>query len=339
MNSFSSFGQNASSGGAPTISDTPVAAPIPKATSAPRKTGKGMKLGSKRTDDAFLDALASEGQQVVKKAVTAKSGKSDNKAAQDAIKTKIPEANQEPVHIRLEEKITATMGRDGEISKFGIAGFVYLHINDEGSAKVKIQMENNDTRGVMMQTHPNIDKQKWKGTGVIGLKNPDKPFPVGQDVGVLKWRLNETDEEALPLKVVCWPNDTGSGDCDVNVEYELQVDHLELVDVQIQIPVPSGCGAPNVNDCDGDYNYDQRKNMLTWTLPVIDKSNPNGQLDFSMTSNEDDFFPVNVDFHSTKRLYTDIKVQTVAHIEDSTPAKYSTEIGLLVDKYCIGSED
>jgi len=339
MNSFSSFGQN-SSGPTPDSRDTPVSVPIPKATTAPkRSTGKGMKLGKSKGDDAFLDALASEGQRVVKKSAAAKGGKSENKAAQDAMKTKVPEVNQEGVHIRLEEKITAVMGRDGEVGKFAIAGFVYLHINEEDSAKVKINLENNDEKGVMMQTHPNIDKAKWKSTGVIGLKNPDKPFPVGQDVGVLKWRLNGTDEEDLPLKVVCWPNDTGSGSCDVNVEYELQVDHLELVDVSITIPVPSGCGAPNVNDCDGAYNYDQRKNVLTWTLPVIDKSNSSGQLDFSMMSNEDDFFPVNVEFHSPKTLYTPIKVQGVKHADDGSDMKYSTEIGLLVDKYCIGSDE
>jgi len=339
MNSFSSFGQNSSSSGPSTQSDTPVATNIPKATSAPRRpTNKGLVLKKKGTDDAFLDALASEGQKVIKKTPTSK-GKSESKAAQDALKTKVADVNQEAVHIRLEEKINAIIGRDGEISKFAIAGFVYLHINEEDSATVSIQVENNDSRGAMMQTHPNIDKNRWKSTGVIGLKNPDKPFPLGQDVGVLKWRLNETDEDALPLKVVCWPNDTGNGSCDVNVEYELQVDHLELVDVNITIPVPSGCGAPNVNDCDGAYNYDQRKNILSWTLPVIDKSNPSGQLDFSMTSNEDDFFPVNVEFHSPKTLYTEIKVQGVTHVASGTPAKYSTETGLLVEKYTIGADE
>lgn len=335
------FGQRLDFGkfgaGSTMSSDTPEAAPIPKPAAKPLKSGKGMKLGSKNKEDKFLASLGQEGVSVMKSKPKV-SGKSDNKAAQEAVKTKMPEANQEPVHIRLEEKLTAIMGRDGEVSKFSIAGFVYLHVNDESSTRVKIKFDNNATNGAQMQTHPNIDKKGWQANGVVALKNPEKPFPVGQDVGVLKWRMQNNDEDALPLKIVCWPNDTGSGSCDVNVEYELQAENLELSDVKIIIPTPSGCGAPVVGDCDGSYSHDSRKNQLVWNLPVIDSSNGTGQLDFSMPSNEDDFFPVNVEFHSTRTLYTDVSVNAVAFVEDNTPAKYSTETALLVEKYTIGEE-
>lgn len=100
---------------------------------------------------------------------------------------------------------------------------------------------------------------------VIGLKNPEKSFPLNNDVGVLKWRLQTTDESLIPLtsesmslpvdgplpfscprfliclrlpsSVNCWPSESGTG-CDVNIEYELQEDSLELNDVVISIPVP-----------------------------------------------------------------------------------------------------
>ena len=49
------------------------------------------------------------------------------------------------------------------------------------------------------QTHPNVDKELFKMKSQIGLKNPSKPFPLGTDVGVLKWRYQSTDESALPL--------------------------------------------------------------------------------------------------------------------------------------------
>ena len=76
--------------------------------------------------------------------------------------------------------------------------------------------------------------------------------------------------------------------------------------------------------------------MLTWNLPVIDATTPNGELTFSMPGNEDDFFPVDIEFHSTKGLYTDIQIEAVQYVEDGKPAKYSTEVGLLVEKYEIG---
>ena len=52
---------------------------------------------------------------------------------------------------------------------------------------------------VFGQTHPNIDKKLFLAESQIGLKNPDKPFPLNQDVGVLKWRLQTQDEALIPL--------------------------------------------------------------------------------------------------------------------------------------------
>lgn len=109
----------------------------------------------------------------------------------------------------------------------------------------------------------------------IGLKNSTKPFPLGTDVGVLKWRYQTQDDSALPLtsnfffpiksfyisilskfleyyrlaylhllyekitfSVNCWPSENGQGGCDVNIEYELEHTHLELNDVTINIPLP-----------------------------------------------------------------------------------------------------
>ena len=34
---------------------------------------------------------------------------------------------------------------------------------------------------------------------MLGLKQEGKSFPINQDVGVLKWRLQTTDESMMPL--------------------------------------------------------------------------------------------------------------------------------------------
>ncbi|KAJ8965255.1 hypothetical protein NQ314_004267 [Rhamnusium bicolor] len=73
---------------------------------------------------------------------------------------------------------------------------------------------------------------------MIGLKQPAKPFPLHTDVGVLKWRLQSTDESLVPLLINCWPSEAGDGSCDVNIEYELAHTNLELIDVNITIPLP-----------------------------------------------------------------------------------------------------
>lgn len=57
-------------------------------------------------------------------------------------------------------------------------------------------------------------------------------------MGVLKWRLQGTDENLVPLLINCWPSEAGDGSCDVNIEYELTHQELELADVVIFIPLP-----------------------------------------------------------------------------------------------------
>ena len=49
------------------------------------------------------------------------------------------------------------------------------------------------------KTHPNVDKQLFNQRSMLGLKQEGKSFPLNQDVGVLKWRLQTTDESMMPL--------------------------------------------------------------------------------------------------------------------------------------------
>ena len=64
----------------------------------------------------------------------------------------------------------------------------------------------------------------------------------------------------------------------------------------------NGVGAPTIGEMDGDYNYDARKSILEWRMPVIDASNSSGSLEFTISGVPDDFFPVNVSFYSTKTI-------------------------------------
>lgn len=81
-------------------------------------------------------------------------------------------------------------------------GLVTLHISDEKWGRIRVQLENRDSRGIQLQTHPNVDKELFRTRGQIGLKIPTKPFPLNTDVGVLKWRLQAQDETALPISSI-----------------------------------------------------------------------------------------------------------------------------------------
>jgi len=306
-------------------------APAP-ARVKPSSTGKAMKLGSKSKDvDSFVDQLKSEGQVVAEVKKSAASSKSSTPAPATSV---IP---SEAVHLRLEEKISLSARRDGALQSLEIAGQLSVRVSDEKSAKLKIIVDNNcDKQGVQVQTHPNIDKKLFLSNSQIGLKNPSKPFPTNNDVGVLKWRLQTTDETMIPLSINCWPSENDSGGIDVNIEYELEKEDMELNQVLIIIPLPAGSGAPVVHDCEGDYSYD-KKGCLEWRLPLVDASNKTGTLEFTANGGTpDDIFPVSVSFTSPK-AYCDISVSEVVATDDEGalggPIKFSKEMSVYSDKY------
>jgi len=301
--------------------DIPKSSPVPRA--APTKNA--LKLGGKTKNvDSFVDQLKSEGEQV--------SNLTPASAAAAAKPKVVADVYTEPIHLKMEDKLLARMGRDGGLQAFELTGLLTLRISDENFGRLKVHMENTDSRGIQLQTHPNIDKELFKSRHQIGLKNPAKPFPMNTDVGVLKWRYQTTDETAVPLTINCWPSENGEGGCDVNIEYELEHTRLELRDVQISIPLPINT-QPSITECDGDYNHDSRKHILHWNLPIIDASNKAGSMEFSVQSSiPSDFFPVEVSFVSTTP-YAEMKILDVVRVDDEQPLKFSTETLFYSDKY------
>jgi len=242
---------------------------------------------------------------------------------------------KEAVHLVCEEKVSCRLQREGGLQTMEVHGMLTLRITEPDSALIRIQMISKDPRNFQFNQPPNIDKDLFKQSSMIGLKAAGRPFPVNADVGVLKWRLQTQEEAMVPLIVNCWVNDNGNGGCDCNIEYELHQSHLELNNVLISIPAISG--APVVNHCEGDYNYDQRKHVLDWSVQVIDSANSSGNLEFTGTGRPDDFFPVNVEFVS-KTLYSTIAVEGVEHAETKQPVKYSLDASFIAEgeKYIVG---
>jgi len=306
---------------------TAQAIPEPVSKPAPKRTTKNaMKLGGgKHKDvDKFVDNLRSEGQQV-------RSAKTTKKEAAVVAAT-TNQVKQESAHVKISEKLMIEATRNGDY-EVRVLGELALHINDEDCNKIRVLCDvNSDGKNFKFQTHPNV--VKYSGSShVIGMRNGEKPFPLNQDVNVLKWKLQSDDETHVPLQINCWPDEDGSGNCDVNIEYELIMTSHELNDVTISIPVPSGV-QPNVSDCgEGDYKHDSRKNLLVWTVPVIDDSNASGILNFTIPSCPDDFYPVNVQFSSTKQSYTDIQIKEVQQVETKEAVRFSVDRIMYADKY------
>lgn len=327
IGSSGGFGSNPFRSDAPVIDSSPMEPPKPsytKPSAKPTGPSKALKLGSKKKDvDTFVGQIQLEGEKVVD---TARPGSST------ISKSSTPAVHQDSVHLSIEEKMVLTAGRDGGLQNMEVHGIMKLKVAEDRVGRIKVCSVNNDTKGIQIQTHPNIDKKLFLATSTIALKNPDKPFPLNQDVGILKWRLQTQDEALIPLSINCWPSESSSG-CEVNIEYELEQADMQLEDVLIAIPCPSGVGSPVVGDCDGDYHYDTHKKQLQWTLPFIDATNKSGSLEFTLNGGHpDDFFPVNVAFTSRKP-YCDIQILEVKQVSDDQPEKYSSEVLFFVERY------
>lgn len=63
-----------------------------------------------------------------------------------------------------------------------------------------------------------------------------------------------------------------------------------------------------VKNCDGDFQYEKYKNCIIWQIPMIDESNSTGSFEFTVNGHANEFFPVNVNFVSSKP-YCDIQVR------------------------------
>lgn len=316
--SMSSATYSSSHGVETSTFDSTPAAPPSFSLSNSSRPNKAMKLGTSK------DALPAFIEQQVKQSMPTSISQSSSVSTPSG-------ASNEKVHIKVEEKISLTCGKDGGVQNLEVLGVLSVRVNSEEDGKIKIPIRNNDTRSLQIQTNPNVDKNLFKNNSVIGLKDSSKSFPIGTDVGVLKWRFQTTDESEIPLTINCWPSETKNG-CDVSIEYELQKLDLELNNIAIIVPVPANIAAPIVKQCDGEYSYEKYKNCIIWRITMIDQSNSTGSFEFSVSGHANDFFPVNVTFVS-KKAYCDIQVIDVVQADSSVSVKHSSEVTLSVDKY------
>lgn len=307
---------NASLGTSPSIS----------APGSTRPKKNGMRLGKKgKKDNDFVEQLMAEGQ-VVRDEVGGDESVSIHTSRISESRDSVP---RDGVHLTVAEKISVEASRDGGIEGLEVKGIINMLVSDPLLANVKVKLAMNNNRKIPFQTHPNVDKKLFKES-VIGLKS-GKPFPVGVEVGIVKWRFQSSDEDDVPFTINCWPTVNNDGSADVNVDYELVNKDLVLEDVAILVPVSSN---PVVGSIDGDYNYDRREGLLEWSIVQISDDNDEGSLEFSVknVASIDDFFPVRVMFNC-KSTFAAIDIAGVEGVESGGDVTFSQEICLSADSY------
>eukprot|EP01117_Protostelium_nocturnum_P012656 TRINITY_DN465_c0_g1_i1.p1 TRINITY_DN465_c0_g1~~TRINITY_DN465_c0_g1_i1.p1 ORF type:complete len:504 (+),score=226.97 TRINITY_DN465_c0_g1_i1:123-1634(+) len=235
-------------------------------------------------------------------------------------------ASQEKVSIQVLEKITLDAENDGALENMVINGELIVTVFDSAFSKIKVKVKSDSEHEIQFKSHPNMDKALFTSKNILALKDDSKSYLNSTPSPVLKWRFATKDEDMIPLQISVWP--TGSGKITVPVEYEKKC-NFDLHDVIISIPIPS---SPIVGDSTGSCEYDARKGILHWKIPLIDDSNPNGSIEFTVQGNSStSFVPVSVSFKSNG-TYSNLSVEGVAN-ESNQPVNYSSDVGLVVESY------
>jgi hypothetical protein len=101
--------------------------------------------------------------------------------------------------INIEEKMSATMNRDGGLDSLEVKGELVLKVGEPEKARLRLALNATEDSNIQFKTHPHVDKSLWASQHTITTKDPAKPFPTQQPVPVLKWRYVTKDESRIPL--------------------------------------------------------------------------------------------------------------------------------------------
>jgi hypothetical protein len=172
-------------------------------TLKPAFKASGMKLGKKAKQSDLLDALGGE--------LTTPDGSMPGTPVPTDLSSSAtlppqhsgPAVHEESVHVLIRERVKATILRDGRPKELEIMGDLDLKVSDAADARVRLVMApiGGGGEGTQFKQHPNV--AKFTGSvgvgGEVKLKDPARSFPVGQPLGVLKWRWGSKDESGIPL--------------------------------------------------------------------------------------------------------------------------------------------
>ena len=233
-------------------------------------------------------------------------------AATDVPSTIAAAVAQHPITLVVSEKVSAKLSRDGMVELFEIKGSLTLTAADDEAALCSVQLKMPTSKdGIFsFNTHPKVNKAAYEKSGLLQLKEANKGFPSARPVGILKWTHSSTNDELVPLKINCWPEEESRGQMNVSIEYSMDVPGLELHDVRICIPLGTSA-APSIVSVDGSHKHNSSTGELTWQIDLIDASNSSGSLEFNVQQRDAEaFFPIAVQFASQK-LYSSVEVVNV----------------------------
>ena len=343
---YSGGSQSASAGSA--TAAAPASAPAP----APASRGRGMKLGGgsasgggglgggAKGTGSLAAMMAEEGMDsgyLAKLQGGADGGAAANDGAEAVVSkaaAAAAAASADEASVAVDERITAVLTRDGEAS-VQVKGSLTLSVHNPSATRIRVNLsKGSDTDSWSFQNHPNTDKALFASSNCIALKDASKTFPVGNPVGVLRWRKASKDADFAPLALNVWPEDSGNGSVALNVEYTLQQEHMELKNVVVCIPLPTGAAEADVQVGSVDGEVAVHDGQLVWNIGSISSANGSGILEVTVRGDDEDaFFPVGVEFNSSTCVLPMAVTGVTLEDDEQKPVRHSVQCSVRPASY------
>lgn len=263
-----------------------------------------------------------------------------------------PKVPNQGILITINEKVTASLSRDGSVLSSEVKGDLQLRINNAELAHSKILLKTaGKPSGVQYKTHPNVDRNLFNSSNIIGLKDSSKSFPSNDHaLGVLRWRVvgKQDDTSLVPLIITAWVGLDNAGTATVTLEYELTEEFIQDVlvnestsidNLSILLPIASD----EVNMLLGEnVGYEITHEGVIFSIESVSSENPSGSFEFTIpASDEDSIFPLQLQFgiNNTSATESDNsfgKVQVidvVSNNEDEASLPFDLHLNIASEGY------
>lgn len=264
--------------------------------------GKGMQLGKKGKNTDIYDKVKADMPEVEEPVApaaipSAAAAASSNRASL--------ETSQTPIHVTINEVISAKVGREGNLTSFELKGDLQLKITDPALTKINLALAAEEgPLKTIFTPHPNLNKNLFTSQKLIQLKDASKNFPTNTSTPVLRWRATAAADtpDVLPINFTVWTSRSTDDAFTVTVEYQLAdafADSADVVLSDVSLTIPYQSSEPSVSSFDAQYSV--TGDSLEWTIGAVDSSNNSGSFEFeAQADDEGEFFPMQIRFDMPK---------------------------------------
>ncbi len=242
----------------------------------------------------------------------------------------------EAVSITVDEKIVATVSKDGDLGRFEVRGEIFLHINDETKANSEVHLSVTDTKGVTIKPHPELNRTLWTSQQIIAPKQAAQGFPVNTKLEALKYKYSTNNTNDLPFNITIW-NATEDKLSVITLEAEFNAGNPKFTHLSnVRILIPFGTAKePQITKMENsEVNYLDKEHMLEWNIEKLDPSRNTAGLEIKTPGDLGSIFPFDVRI-SYPYSILGAKVLKVQAGDTKQPVSYAEKISMTCENYQI----